>query len=138
MGKISNTNDNEFAQSLYREMRRQAINALGDQKKILSKARSYMDDGLTESECIELLVIDGLSRESADSYVQMINYGQYECGNDEYIFEFKDYDGNIYSSSDMGKTIFASSDAEAWQIAEGVIETDEELSAEQIISVLKI
>jgi len=141
--KISSTNEdlskNQFVQNLYRSLRKQTANALADHKKWLSKAASFVQDGLDNEECEELLVIEGLPREAAKSYVSMVQ-SDVERGNglDEYSFQFEDSNGRVWSSHDIGKVIYASNDEEAWEKAESTIFENSSIEPERLLSVDRI
>jgi len=114
-----------FVESLHNSLNKQTAKAISEHKKYAKIAESYMNDGLDESECVELLVIDGINREAAESYVAMVkesNLDQDIHSGIEYSFQFDD-NGLLMSSYDIGKTIIASSEDEAWTKAEEVLNT---------------
>ena len=98
---------------------KKAAKVVCDNKKFITLARSYTIDGLNEGECIELLMIDGLSREVAESCLVVAENDIEESDiGEEYSFQFEDSDGRVYSSFDVNKTITASSEEEAFAKAE--------------------
>jgi len=119
-----------FVESLHNSLKKQATKAIAEHKKFISLASSYIEDGLEEKECIELLMIDGLSREAAESYTTMAQTKESDVQDAnlvEYSFQFEDENGMVLSSYDIGKTIKASNDEEAWTRAEEVLkESDNE------------
>lgn len=128
-----------FVESLHNSLKRQATKAIAEHKKYASLARSYLEDGLEESECVELLMIDGLSREAAESYSAMVKSEVEENGDlSEYTFQFEDEMGRITSSYDIGKTVRASNDEEAWEKAEEILESGSQIEAQKLISVNRI
>ena len=128
-----------FVESLYNSLKKQAAEAIGEQGKFVVLASSYRKDGLEDSECIELLMIDGLSREAAESYVSMIDTGVPEVGGGfEYSFQFEDADGKRWSSYDINHAIFASSNEEAWEKAEEVMLADPSIEPERIVSIDRV
>ena len=127
-----------FVDSLYNSLRQQADSALKDRDKILLEAESFLEDGLSESEAIELLIIDHrISREAAESYISMSSDNDIKSDGNEYSFQFSDDYGKVWSSHDIGKVVYASSDEEAWAKAEQVIlEVDSELDS--VLSVNRV
>jgi len=129
-----------FVESLHNSLKKQTAKAINEHSKFITLANSYVSDGLDESESIELLMIDGLSREAAESYVQMaLNEEEVQPdGLFEYSFQFEDVYGKIWSSFDINKTVRASTDDEAWNKAEEILDADsEKVESERIISVTK-
>ena len=141
--KIHSTNEDlsrsQFVQSLYKSLHQQTANAISVHKKWLKKASGFIQDGLDDGECEELLVIEGLPRKFAKNYVDMVqsNSGKSE-GLNEYIFQFEDGFGRIYSSYDIGKKIYASTEEEAWEKAESIISENSAIELEKILSVDRI
>jgi len=131
-----------FVESLHNSLRKQAAKAAEDSAKFVTFATSYIDDGLSESECVELLMIDGLSREAAESYTMMAvsdkESQQENDGLDSYSFQFEDVYGKVWSSYDIGKIVRASDENEAWAKAEESIDEATEIEADQVISVSRI
>jgi len=128
-----------FVESLYGSLRKQASIAIADYKHHIVAANSYLEDGLEESECVELLMIDGLSRDAAESYIAMAlnSEEREEDGLDEYSFQIEDSYGKIWSSYEVGKTIRASNDDEAWEKAEELVSNESE-NSQRILSVTRI
>jgi len=129
-----------FVESLHNSLKKQATKALAEQKKFISIASSYVNDGLEESECIELLMIDGLSREAAESYTAMAMNKESEARNElsEYSFQFEDVDGKILSSYDIGKTIKASNEEEAWAQAEAFLYDESDVEPHKLLNIHRI
>ena len=128
-----------FVESLYKQLRQQTKSAIQDHDRLVAKANIYLEDGLSPSECSELLVIDGISRESAESYIQLAqsNIPSSE-GRHEYSFQFEDAYGKVWSSYDINHAVYASSDQEAWERAEEVMLKDPSIEPERIVSVDRI
>lgn len=126
--------------SLYNSLRKKDAKIKNDYHQFSRLASSYLESGLSESEAIELLVIDGLSREAASSYVDMANDLQdsYCDEEEEYSFVFEDVYGNVFSSNDIQKTVTASSHSEAWEKANELIGDDSEYEILNILSVTKL
>jgi hypothetical protein len=120
----------DFVNSLYSNLKKKTVKAIQNHEKLIALAASYTEDGLVQSECIELLMIDGnISREAAEAYVNMVKTSSYENdGLFEYSFQFEDSRGNIISSFDIGKTVKASSDDNAMIRAEEIMQ---ELDADE-------
>ena len=98
---------------------RKVASTLNSNKKFVALAKTYQDDGLDENECIELLMIDGLSREAAESCLTMAqNDIEEETYGDKYSFQFEDSYGRVWSSFDINRIITASSYDEAFSKAE--------------------
>ena len=129
----------DFVESLYSSLKKQTVQAIADHKKFIKLANSYVNDGLEESECVELLMIDGLSRDASESYTAMaISKEGNEETPAEYSFQFEDQEGKIYSSYDIGKTIHASTDEEAWTKAEEIIDEETVIEPHKILSVTRV
>jgi len=130
-----------FVDALYSNLKKQAAVALADQQKLFTLASSYLHDGLEYGECVELLMIDGLSREAAESYVSKA-MSQEELENVEglhdYSFQFEDIDGKRWSSYDIGRLVKASSDKDAWNKAEEMLDSEPDLDLEKIILVTRV
>jgi len=111
-----------FVESLYNSMKKQASKAIADHNRFVVLATSYIDDGLKESECVELLMIDGLGREAAESYATMAL--SHEEAREEqlpqYNFRFEE-NGKIWSSYDIGSVVEASNDDGAWEKAQDLL-----------------
>lgn len=107
-----------FIEGLSKSLRK-AAKVINDNKKFVALAKSYKEDGLDEGECIELLMIDGLSREAAESCLVVADNDIEDSENgEEYSFQFEDGDGRVWSSFDINRTITASSEEEAFAKAE--------------------
>ena len=126
-----------FIEGLSASLRR-AAKAVNDNKKFIALAKSYKEDGLDESECIELLMIDGLPREAAESCLVVAenDLEQMENG-DEYSFQFEDTKGRVWSSFDINRTITASSEEEAFAKAEDSFSEPEDEDV-RVLSVSRI
>jgi hypothetical protein len=124
----------DFVESLYKQLREQTKNAINEQKHFIESASDYLEDGLSEQECVELLIIDGAKRDEALNYIAMSknNIGSDET---EYAFQFEDSFGKTYSSFDMGLQVFASTEQEAWEKAEEEVFN---IDAERVISVTRL
>jgi len=129
-----------FVESLYTSLKKQAAKAELENEKFLKLAVSYLKDGLIESECIELLMIDGLNREAAEGITSEAtnNTELDDKTGDEYAFQFEDTTGKILSSLDLGRTVRAFSEKEAWDKAEELVSNIPDIESESIISVKKI
>lgn len=131
---------NDFVNSLYNEMRNRTRKAIEEHKKIASRVVNYLEDGMEDNECIELLILDGFTREAAKEYIQLAknNMDSEEDGLYEYSFSFEDNFGKLVNSHEISRIIKASSDEEAWQKAEEFVNEDTEYDAEKILSVERI
>lgn len=127
-----------FIESLYNSLRKQASKAIVDHKKFMIIANSYIQDGLDEKECVELLIIDGVSREAAESYASMASAKETTVEDEfnEYSFMFEDESGRVLSSYDIGKIVKAASDEDAWTNAEEIL--DVSVESHKIISVNRV
>ena len=61
-----------------------------------------------------------------------------EVSGDEYAFSFEDPQGRVWSSFETGRIIYASSEEDAWQKAESLIDTDPELEIDRVVSVSRV
>ena len=128
-----------FVQSLHDQIRIQAKKALKDHDKFCALASEYVDDGLDRSECLELLIVDGLTREEADQYLNMIaDQRQASSGCSDYSFMFEDSHGRVWSSCDLNLTVSAANEESAWAEAESFAYSKPDLEIESIISVERI
>ena len=122
-----------FVESLHTSMKvsslqKQTEKTIDAHNRFMTIASSYASDGLTESESIELLMIDGISREAAENYVSLaMCEEEMEQELSDYSFQFEDDYGKIWSSYDLNRTIKASNDDEAWKMAEEMIDPDLEV-----------
>ena len=126
-----------FIEGLSNSLKRAAA-AVSDNKRFVTLAKSYKVDGLDDSECIELLMIDGLHREAAESCLVVAenDVEENEIG-EEYSFQFEDSEGRVWSSFDVNRTITASSSEEAFVKAEDSF-LDPEDEGVKVISVSRI
>jgi len=129
-----------FVESLHNSLKKQASKAIAEHNKFITLASSYVDDGLEESEAIELLMIDGLSREASESYISMAlsKEGSIQDDLQEYSFQFEDAEGRVYSSFDVGKTIRAASEEDAWSKALECLDDQSGIEPEKILSVNRL
>ncbi|MFA7219536.1 MAG: hypothetical protein WC119_03460 [Synergistaceae bacterium] len=128
----------DFVESLYKQMHLQTKSAIEERDRIVATAAMYIEDGVSEEEAVELLVIDGISRDSAESYVQLVEANNGLDGNHEYSFQFEDIYGKLWSSYDINRIITASSDEEAWMKAEEAIYSDPSIEPDKIVSIDKV
>ena len=130
-----------FVKTLYANIRRKTKKAIIDHNKMASRANTYLNDGLDPNECVELLILDGLTRDAASNYVEMAQDKNSDSDNkiiqntNEYSFSFEDSFGKIWSSQEIHKTILASSHEEAWRKTEELLNDSEEYESEKILSV---
>jgi hypothetical protein len=134
------TQRTDFVTSLYSSLRKKTKIAMDNHNQIISMASSYVQDGLAEKECIELLIINqGLSRTAAERYVSMVKSSseaiEETTEENEYSFQFEDSHGNVLSSFDVGKIVTASNEKEAMDKADTIMQGLEEVT---ILSVSKI
>lgn len=156
-----------FVNNLYNEMKKQDQKTKVEFEKFASLAEEYISDGLSEDEAIELLLVDGITREAANSYLDMAkdnlqedisnkaNNGFYsekenleedynskfmdeEDNANQYSFIFEDSYGNVFSSYDIDEIITANCKKEAFKIASSFIGDENPYEIEKIISVEKI
>jgi len=130
-----------FIESLHKSLKKQASQAIEEQNKFLKIATSYVADGLEESECIELLMIDGLSREAAESYTSMALASEEDDTVDdlgEYSFQFEDAYGKVWSSYDIGETVRAIDDNDAIEKADELLYASSDVGHNKVLSVSRI
>lgn len=127
--------DSGFLESYYNELNKKAQKAVSSQSKWLKIASSYVQDGMDTKECSELLSIDGLPKDVAFRYAQMAMDKQSDNG-DLYSFEFETIYGEIIYSSEINKYINASSEEDAWNQAQLILENEmQEYEPDHIVSV---
>lgn len=141
--KINSTSNNDkdrlaFVENLYKNLRKETQSAFNFRNKILLRANNYLEDGVTEDECVELLVIDGVERPVAERYVQLAMSEESMGGQYRYSFQFEDIYGKLWSSYDIEKEICASNDEDAWEKAEETIFSDPSIEPERIVSIDRI
>jgi len=120
-------------------LQKQSAKVLKDHDRLITIARSYVNDGLNDGECIELLMIDGLSRESAENYVSLASCEQEENSEQfEYSFQFEDDYGRIWSSYDINRTVRASNESEAMRKVQELSDPDVDIFPSKIISIDRI
>lgn len=128
-----------FIEGLHNSLKKQASQAIEEQQRFIVLATSYISDGLEEGECIELLMIDGLSRESAESYTSMVLSEEEIVDElDEYSFQFEDAFGKVWSSYDIGKSVRASSESEAIEKADELLYASENIDQNKVLSVNRV
>ena len=128
-----------FIESLHNSLRQQASKAIEEQNKFVALASSYIEDGLEEDECIELLMIDGLSREAAESYTsRVLSEEPVKDGLNEYSFQFEDTYGKMWSSYDIGRTVRASNESEAIEKADELLCSSSDIEVNKILSVSRV
>jgi hypothetical protein len=136
------TQRNDFVKTLYDNLRKQTKSAIDEHTRMASRAISYIEDGLEPREAMELLILDGVSRESALRYIAMAEDKSSELSDEEglheYAFTFEDSYGKIWSSCEIKRTIKASCDEEAMQKAEEFLSDDMDYEIEKIISVERL
>lgn len=128
-----------FVESLYSSLKKQATKAIAEHQKFIKLASSYVEDGLEDKECVELLMIDGLKREAAEGYVSMVKSNKEETPDNlfEYSFQFEDESG-IMSSYDIGKIVRAANDDDAWTKAEELLYNEAGIENHKVLSVSRI
>ena len=129
-----------FVDNLYKKLRQQTASAIEERERLVCMATSLVKDGLSDEESIELMMIEAeISREAASGYVIMSRQNEpIENEGDEYSFQFADVYGKVWSSNDIGKTVFASTQDEAWEKAESLLFDDSDMEPQRILSVDRI
>ena len=139
--KLTSRNDHQsdFIESLYQNLRKETELVLSQKKHYANKASSYVEDGLLEDEAVELMIIEtGLPREACQGYICMASQNNTDDV-DEFLFQFEDESGKVWTSIDFGQKVYAKDEEDAWQVAENML--DNELlhaNASKIISLKKI
>jgi len=129
-----------FVDALYTHLKKEAEKVQDEYNKYASSAREYVTSGLSDSEAIELLIVDGVDREAAQSYITMAKEMGVSTEDEdiEFSFVFEDVYGNVFTSHDINKTVFASSNSEAFQKACTLIGDDNEYEIQSILSVERV
>lgn len=128
----------DFIENLYKKIKKQTAAAIAKHDQLCKLAASYMGDGCSEEECAELLIMDAnITREAAIAYINMAHAEETTTsdGLQAYSFKFEDSSGNIWSSYDIGKTVYASNHNEASEKAEEIILSETNIEPERIFSV---
>lgn len=143
MSKSSTSRDMQratFVESLHNSLKKQAEKAIVEQKRFIALAKSYVEDGLEEKECVELLMIDGINREAAEGYVSMALSNKEASSDDndvEYSFKFEDDNGRVLCSYDIGRTIHARNAEEAWEQAEQIM-SEMDVGASKLLNIQRL
>ena len=129
-----------FVENLYSSLRKKTAEAINENNRFNILASSYVRDGLEERECVELLMIDGLTRESAESYTAMAltNEEDPEDSMPEYTFQFEDVSGRRWSGYDIGMTVRAANEDDAWMNAERDLSEEMSVEFQKLLSVTRI
>jgi hypothetical protein len=129
-----------FVDSLYNHLKTEAEKVKVEYNKYATTASEYIASGLSELEVVELLIVDGLDRDAAKSYISLAQDmgGGSDEEDQEFSFVFEDTYGNVFSSYDVNETIIASSKEEAWKKAFSLIGDDVDYEIQSILSVSKI
>ena len=128
-----------FVESLHASLQKTSAKVLEDHDRLITIAKSYVQDGLSDSESIELLMIDGLSREASEDYVSLASCENAETdGLYEYSFQFEDDYGRVWSSYDINRTVRASNDDEAMRKAQELSDPDVDIYPSKIISIDRV
>jgi len=107
-----------FIGTLRGEMDKLASNC--KQKEMIKSAHEYIRTGMSRKETEELLQLDGYDKMMVRSFMESDNFNE-EFAEDisqKWVFDIEDIHGRIYSSSDFGIIINASSEQEAMEKAE--------------------
>jgi len=125
-----------FVDSLYTHLKKETEKVKVEYRKFASRAHDYIESGLDDSEVTELLIVDGLDRDAAQSYITMAkdNWAE-EVGDKEFSFVFEDVYGNVFSSHDIGRTVVASSEEDAYKKVSLLIGDDCEYEIQNVLSV---
>ena len=91
--------------------------------ELVVTAQQYLDEGFTHSETTELLMADGFDADMAESCMASVSRSNEvpEQGEPKWGFEIEDSYGRLISSHDMGISLTAASEDEAWEKAEAAI-----------------
>jgi hypothetical protein len=125
----------DFSQELYRKLFSHTKKAYQQHNKFVKLANSYLSDGLDKQEVVELLILDGLHRESAEAYTDkalFISSSDDNMGN-KYVFKFSDEMGDEYTSYDYNVVLTAESTVDAENKANEWLESQMENSTIDIL-----
>lgn len=127
-----------FIANLRVQMDKMALNYKKDE--MIKKAHEYIKTGLSKSETQELLQLDGFDRTMVNSFMENINFSEEfaEDVSQKWGFDIEDIHGRIYSSSDFGIVVAASSEQEAYDNAEKEIEKFSTIELDRVIDVYKV
>ena len=106
--------------------------------ELVTSAEEYLREGLSESECKELLVMDGFNGDMVKSCVDDLCKSS-EISEDEeprWGFELEDSHGNIISNADIGMVITAGNRTEAWEKVEATMSLKD--PTERLLRVFKV
>ena len=127
-----------FFGNLRKEMDKMAQKCHKDD--LVKNAKSYIGMGLSKNETEELLKLDGYDSEMVHSLMCSASFSEdfAEDLSQKWGFDLEDIYGRIYSNSDFGITISASTEKEACDKAEEEIEKFSTIQLDRIVDVYKI
>ena len=127
-----------FASSLFREMDDLEKKADERNASVFKTAKNYIDDGFSNDDCVDLLILDGyssqLAKECVASCSQPVSHSKE--AEQTWDYTFRDSNGKMWSSREVDQPVVASSEEEAIKIAKMIISDGDESSA-QIIEIKK-
>jgi len=125
----------EFQRSLFLANLRSQLDKVADAHiQVLSAARDYVQQGLSEPEVRELLQIDGFDCELIGACMQRLA-SEPEAYREQWGFELEDAYGRIVSHDDLKISLEASSEADAMAKVEQLVVEGE---ADRVIRVFRI
>ena len=130
----------DFIDSLYKTMRAQTREVVAQRDQFIVLVSSYLEDDLSEEECLELLLLDGLTREAAMGYLDIAKVSTKKAAMqnaEEYSFQFEDPQGRVWNSFDLNLTVLAS-EGNAWEKAEEVLSEGYPMRSYRVVSIDKV
>jgi hypothetical protein len=124
-----------FLSELRGELEKTAKDVRKDE--LVLTAERYLEEGFSAPETTELLVADGFDVDMAESCMESISTSPEPIVNEgnNWGFEVEDSYGRITSNRDLGITITASSEEEAWAQAEASLSNN---SLENLVQVFRV
>ena len=130
-----------FIGSLHREMDKLEAKRANASQALLRDAGVHLDDGCSEDETVDMLVLDGVSPKLARNRVAEALRGRKiaalptaKGATQRWNFVFEDASGRIWSGSEFGLHVTAATREEAMQKAEELIAPDSD-SLETVVDV---
>lgn len=108
-----------FLKSLRQQMDKMASSLRKDE--LVKTASSYMNDGCSEKEAEELLILDGFDKELVQSYLSKLSATQHDENDIRWGFDLEDSYGKILTHEDLGIEVFAADEKDAMVKAEQMV-----------------
>jgi len=125
----------EFQRGIFLASLRQQLNKVADaHDRIVTAAKQYFNDGLSENEVRELLLIDRHSPEMITAAMERLSESD-DAYQERWGFELEDHSGRILNQDDLGIEVEASTEDGVRAQAEQIVA---EGSADRVVRIFRI